>query len=201
MRRRNDAFCLQWGLVAEDKRMKSLRDGNSGCEYYTFFAFPWENKEVKYSSLLLLFVSVIRTSQHLKQVHSSLRSTVLTFPSNRIRLLAATSVSCDLQMRLERGKPPSLKLNANAERILNLYVNLCSVVEYFFNVFWRRYHATTAKALRASFHICTYFVSACINNNSASAVWSICLRRFSLPDRQTAQTSFVSSQEQKLYCG
>lgn len=61
--------------------------------------------------------------------------------------------------------------------------------------------ATAALPLPASFPICSYFVYACINNNSASAMQSICLRRFSLPDRQTAQTSFVSSQEQKLYYG
>lgn len=55
--------------------------------------------------------------------------------------------------------------------------------------------------LPANFHICSYFASACVNNNSASAMWSICLWQFSLLDRQTAQSSFVSSQEQKLYCG
>lgn len=50
------------------------------------------------------------------------------------------------------------------------------------------------------FYICSYFVYAYINIKSASAMWSICLQHFSLPDRQTVQT-FVSSQEQKLYCG
>lgn len=51
------------------------------------------------------------------------------------------------------------------------------------------------------FHICSYLVHAYINNSSASAMWSICLRRIGRHDRRRAQTPFVSCQEQKLYCG